>query len=90
MPEQVRRRQFAPQRLVEADFARFQFGEMLGGGAVLEELAGHLADGLLFFGEGKVHVRLVPRCSARGPELVQHQLVPARDCFELLVEDLDR
>lgn len=56
---------------------------------MVEELTSHLADRLLFFGEGKIHGRLMPRLSARRPELVQHQFVAARDCFELLVEDLD-
>ena len=49
--QQVGGSQLAPQRFVVTNLARFQVGEVFGRCAVLEELAGNLADGLLFFGE---------------------------------------
>ena len=70
--EQVGGREFAPQRGVVAHVAGFQFGQMLGCGAVFEELARDLGDRLLFFGEREVHgLRFVYRagrnwCSTRS------------------------
>ena len=71
--EQVGGREFAPERSVVAHVAGFELGEVLGCGAVLEELARDLGDRLLFFGEGEVHVRGL---SGRA-ELVQHEVLPS-------------